>query len=194
MNSKLRLSAGISCLASILGTVVSSLTVASPALAGCGLLGLQQCPPRAIPWSQWAIETNHWIVQRYVVDPVYYADQYADLRQAFSYDDFALKKHWIENGIKECRRSSPVFDVRYYLNSYPDLQRAFGRDNCSAAVNHWNSNGVREGRQGHPNFSPKCYLKRYPDLQRASGASNYSAAIDHYFRYGRNENRNGKCG
>ncbi|WP_310429276.1 hypothetical protein [Chamaesiphon sp. VAR_48_metabat_135_sub] len=195
MNSanKVKVVATIGALISILGTATSSLIFALPASAGCGLLGLEPCPPKAIPWSQWAIETNNWIVQRSVIDPIYYTDRYDDLRKAFNYDPSALKKHWIENGIKECRASSPVFDVSYYLNSYPDLQAAFGQKNCSKAVRHWGENGIREGRQGHPDFSPKCYLNRYPDLQTALGASNYSAAIDHYFKYGRNEKRNGKC-
>jgi hypothetical protein len=195
MNSAntMKVTATICFLTSILGTAISSLIFALPASAGCGLLGLEPCPPKAIPWSQWAIETNHWIVQRNVIDPVYYADRYSDLRKAFSYDSSALKKHWIENGVKECRASSPVFDVGYYLSSNPDLQRAVGEKNCRAAVDHWNKYGLQEGRQGHADFSPKCYLNRYPDLQTALGASNYSAAIDHYFNYGRNEKRNGKC-
>lgn len=179
--------------ATAFGIITSSLIFTAPASAGCGFLGLEPCPPTPIPWSQWAIETNHWIVQRRIIDPIYYTDQYDDLRKAFNYDQLALKKHWIEHGTKECRRSSPVFDVSYYLNSNPDLQRAFGQKNCSEAVKHWSNNGIREGRQGHPDFSPKCYLSRYPDLQQALGGSNYSAAIDHYFKYGRNEARNGKC-
>jgi hypothetical protein len=189
-NMKSRLSRCILCLTSTIGTV--ALGFASPVYAGCGPLGLFECPPG--PYPEWAIRKNRPIVQRAVVDPVYYADQYADLRQAFNYNHFALKKHWIEHGTKECRRSSPVFDARYYLNSYPDLQRAFGRDNCTKAVVHWYENGITEGRQGHPDFSPKCYLDRYPDLQRAFGAQNYAAAIEHYFDNGRNENRNGQCG
>lgn len=195
MNSanKMKVVAAIGFLTSILGTTTSSLIFALPASAGCGPLGLLSCPPKAIPWSQYAIESNHWIVQRNVIDPIYYTDRYDDLRKAFNYDPSALKKHWIENGIKECRASSPVFDVSYYLKSYPDLQAAFGKTNCSKAVYHWNDNGIREGRQGHPEFSAKCYLNRYSDLQTALGANNYSAAIDHYFKYGRNEKRNGKC-
>lgn len=193
MNSKLGFSVGIGCLVSILGTAASSLMFTSPASAQlCKIL--PPCRPTPQPMSELAIKNNSWIVQKRVVDPIYYADQYADLRRAFGYDDFALKKHWLENGIKEGRRSSPVFDVRYYLNSYPDLQRAFGRENFYEAVNHWYNGGIPEGRQGHPDFSAKCYLNRYPDLQRAFGASNYAAAMDHYMRSGRNENRNGKCG
>ena len=195
MNSgnKTKVVAAIGFLASLLGTATSSLIFALPASAGCGPLGLLSCPPKAMPWSQYAIESNHWIVQRNVIDPIYYTDRYDDLRRAFNYNPSALKKHWIENGIKECRASSPVFDVSYYLNSNPDLQAAFGQKNCSKAVYHWNENGIREGRQGHPDFSAKCYLNKYPDLQTALGANNYSAAIDHYFNYGRKENRNGKC-
>jgi hypothetical protein len=173
--------------AAAFGITTSSLIFTLPVLADCGLLGLQACPPTR------TIDSNYWIIQRRIIDPTYYTDQYEDLRKAFGYDKSALKKHWIEFGIKECRRSSPVFDVGYYLDSNPDLQRAFGQRNCSEAVKHWNNDGIREGRQGHPDFSPKCYLNRYPDLQRALGASNYSDAIDHYFQYGRNEGRNGKC-
>jgi hypothetical protein len=179
--------------ATAFGMATSSLIFSTPASAGCGPLGLLECPPKSIPWSQWAIETDHWIVQRRVFDPIYYADQSSDLVRAIGYNKVALKRHWIENGIRECRRSSPVFDVNYYLSSHPDLQRAFGQRNCSESVRHWHNRGILEGRQGHPDFSPKCYLARYTDLQRAYGVSNYSEALNHYLRNGISENRNGRC-
>lgn len=183
MNSTLKFYVGLGCLVSILGTTASSLIFVSPASAR----------PKPMSRTESVIRFAPWMLQGRVFNHVYYTDQYPDLRRAFNYDAVRLQEHWIENGIKECRRSSPVFDVRYYLNSYPDLQRAFGRENCWEAVSHWYNGGIPEGRQGHPDFSAKCYLNRYPDLQRAYGANNYAAAMDHYMRSGRNENRNGKC-
>jgi hypothetical protein len=105
----------------------------------------------------------------------------------------AQRSHLIKHGIKECRRSSPIFDVSYYLSIHSDLQQAFGKKNCWDAAFHWLNYGIKEGRQSHPNFSVKCYLNRYPDLQRAFGAKNYEAAIDHYLRHGIKEGRNPKC-
>ncbi len=195
MNSanKMKVVTAISFLTSILATTASSLIFALPASAGCGLLGLEPCPPKAIPWSQWAIETNHWLVRSKVFNHVYYSDRHPDINKAFGYNENALKKHWIEAGVNECRSSSPVFDVSYYLSSHSDLQRAFGARNCRKAVDHWYNGGIPEGRQGHPDFKASCYLNRYPDLQQAFGGKNYAAAIDHYLSSGRNENRNGKC-
>jgi hypothetical protein len=116
-----------------------------------------------------------------------------DLYRAFGYNHDALKAHWLNYGINECRRSSPVFDVRHYLDAHGDLQMALGKNNCAAAVEHWHNYGISEGRASHPDFNVMCYLNRYSDLRMSFGAKNYRAGLTHYLEHGRYEGRVGTC-
>ncbi|KOR31641.1 hypothetical protein TI05_12295, partial [Achromatium sp. WMS3] len=98
-------------------------------------------------------------------------------------------------GIKEGRKSSPVFDVRFYLSTHTDLQIAFpnGATNYAMALEHWKNHGIKEGRRSSQTFDVKCYLGKYRDLQIAFGKRNYKAAINHYLAHGRREGRTTMC-
>lgn len=80
-----------------------------------------------------------------VFDASYYADSYADLKEAFGYDETALLQHYLTCGLQEGRCASTVFDVAAYRSAYPDLDAAFG-DNWNAYVNHYYTFGMTEGR------------------------------------------------
>lgn len=80
-----------------------------------------------------------------VFDASYYADSYADLKEAFGYDETALLQHYLTWGLQEGRCASTVFDVAAYRSAYSDLDAAFG-DNWNAYVNHYYTTGMAEGR------------------------------------------------
>lgn len=80
-----------------------------------------------------------------VFDASYYADSYADLKEAFGYDETALLQHYLTWGLQEGRCASTVFDVAAYRSAYPDLDAAFG-DNWNAYVDHYYTTGMAEGR------------------------------------------------
>ena len=82
---------------------------------------------------------------RDVFDAEYYADAYADLKEAFGNDAEALLQHYVTCGLSEGRFGSKVFDIAEYRNAYPDLDAAFG-DNWDAYVNHYVTFGITEGR------------------------------------------------
>ena len=81
-----------------------------------------------------------------IFDYKYYADTYPDLRNAFGYNENALRNHWLNCGIKEGRKSSAVYDGMYYLENNSDLKNAFGK-NYELAYNHFVNNGYKELRK-----------------------------------------------
>ncbi|MBD5481038.1 MAG: hypothetical protein HDR15_00690 [Lachnospiraceae bacterium] len=80
-----------------------------------------------------------------VFDASYYADSYADLKEAFGYDEAALLQHYMTYGLNEGRSASTVFNVAAYRAAYADLEAAFG-DDWNAYVNHYYTYGITEGR------------------------------------------------
>lgn len=80
-----------------------------------------------------------------VFDASYYADSYADLKEAFGYDEAALLQHYMTYGLNEGRSASTVFNVAEYRAAYADLEAAFG-DDWNAYVNHYYTYGIKEGR------------------------------------------------
>ena len=80
-----------------------------------------------------------------VFDASYYADSYADLKEAFGYDENALLQHYMTYGLNEGRSASTVFNVAEYRAAYADLEAVFG-DDWNAYVNHYYTYGITEGR------------------------------------------------
>lgn len=96
--------------------------------------------------------TNNWIpdsVQSIVFNATYYANKYADLKNAFGTDGQKLYQHFLDYGAKEGRQASPLFNVRTYLDKNGDLKAAFGSD-YKAAIKHFASNGIKETRVTAP--------------------------------------------
>lgn len=83
-------------------------------------------------------------------DSDYYAEKYADIKNAFGNDSNRMYKHYIFNGIKEGRQASPVFSVQHYLNENDDLLAAFGTNNYNSAFQHYIEFGRNEKRQTAP--------------------------------------------
>ncbi|HEX3038135.1 MAG TPA: hypothetical protein VHO94_03980 [Oscillospiraceae bacterium] len=105
----------------------------------------------------------------YLFDAYFYSNMYPDLKNAFGYDENALWNHWITDGIKEGRVSSPLFDVKYYLANNSDLKNAFGSDYV-AAYNHFLTNGYKEAsRKTSPIMDIGWYYNHNPDVASAVG-------------------------
>ena len=65
-----------------------------------------------------------------VFDPVYYADNYEDLKEAFGYNDSMLWKHFCDFGMNEFRQASANFNPTIYKDNNPDVANsAYGEDN-----------------------------------------------------------------
>ena len=77
-----------------------------------------------------------------------YADRYPDLKKAYGYNEAALKKHYIEHGIREERSYTPGcgFSALRYAELNPDLKRAFGFDSRKL-LNHYKQYGINENRE-----------------------------------------------
>lgn len=124
---------------------------------------------------------------RDVFSAKYYADQYADLKAAFGYDEEMLYQHFLKYGLKEGRNMSPILDVQEYREKYADLDAAFG-DNWDAYVQHFLDFGINENRDNGTNFDVKTYIKAYGDIAAAYG-DDFGAVIEHYLTFGIQEER-----
>lgn len=81
-----------------------------------------------------------------VFDPVYYANNHADLKKAFGSNAEKLFNHFIANGMKEGRQASAKFNVNVYKNTYSDLRLAFG-SNLPLYYKHYCTTGKNENRK-----------------------------------------------
>ncbi|MCR5848491.1 MAG: L,D-transpeptidase [Lachnospiraceae bacterium] len=96
-----------------------------------------------------------------IFDPIYYADSYGDLKEAFGYNEKLLWSHYLTYGIKEGRvctgsteavgtvtvmRDKTLFDPTFYANNNPDVVAVFG-NSLNGLYNHYKRYGKKEGRQ-----------------------------------------------
>ena len=83
-------------------------------------------------------------------DAEFYANTYADVKQAFGTDESLLYNHYISCGKAEGRLpyQSEIFDAEFYANTYPDVKNAFGL-NKELLYNHYITCGKAEGRLPH---------------------------------------------
>lgn len=144
-----------------------------------------------------------------VFDPYYYADQYADLKQAYGYDCSQLLQHFINYGMSEGRQAKASFNATSYRLQYSDLRRAYGND-LKPYYMHYLQWGRSEGRQGTgcnvlqngltrydgidyaAVYDYNTYVSRYSDVFRAYGYDD-QAVLLHFIHYGMNEGRIAKA-
>ena len=113
------------------------------------------------------------------LDPVYYGNKYADLKNAFGTDAKRLMDHWItygrfegrspKNGVTDegfVHARSVNLETMFYANKYPDLKNAFAYD-AEKLYQHWMTYGRGEGRL--PNKATEDYLA--PAARSANGQS-----------------------
>jgi len=124
---------------------------------------------------------------RDIFDAKYYAEQYADLAEAFGNDEEALYNHYVTFGFNEGRSMNALIDVKQYREAYADLDAAFG-DNWDAYVDHYLTYGFREGRNAYGEFDARYYMETYSDLSAAFG-DDVLALYTHYMNHGREEGR-----
>jgi len=124
-------------------------------------------------------------------DAQYYLNSYADLRNAFGNDLTKARTHWLNYGIKEGRKGSPVYDAVYYKNANADLVKYYGSD-WTKYLQHFIINGITEGRASSSEFCSRNYMARYSDLRAAFESDNYVMGAYHYNVAGRYEGRNGR--
>ncbi len=122
-----------------------------------------------------------------IFDAKYYADNNADLKAAYGYDEEKLYKHFVEHGLKENRKLSPILNVAEYRKAYKDLDAAFG-DNWDAYVQHFLETGAYEKRSEGVLFNPVIYAEAYADVAQAFG-KDVMAIAQHYLTVGISENR-----
>lgn len=126
-----------------------------------------------------------------VFDAKQYADDYADLKEAFGYDEQALLNHYLTYGIAEKRSmSGGLLDVVKYRETYADLDAAFG-DNWDAYVEHFLTYGIYEGRKSGTDFDALAYANKYADVKEAFG-DNALEIYRYYQTVGRAEGRDAK--
>ncbi|MCI9337981.1 MAG: hypothetical protein HFH93_10675 [Lachnospiraceae bacterium] len=79
-----------------------------------------------------------------VFDEHYYADSYADLKEAFGYDRELLWNHFMTFGVNEGCTMNRFIDIMKYRAMYEDLDAAFGND-WDAYLEHYLTYGAKEG-------------------------------------------------
>ena len=122
-------------------------------------------------------------------DASYYYNHYADLQEAYGYDEKALLNHFLNYGLAEGRIASPIFDITYYKKNNQDLVAAYGND-LKKYCTHFAVCGMNEGRQGCASFNVNSYKLQYVDLRQAYG-NDLPKYYKHYMKYGYRENRKG---
>lgn len=104
-----------------------------------------------LPWVEYTKKSSGYILNGLdyspVFDPVFYSNNYADLKAAFGNDANALWLHFQTFGMNEFRQASKEFDPIYYQNAYADVERAFGGDRPMYYM-HYVAFGKNEGRKG----------------------------------------------
>lgn len=80
-----------------------------------------------------------------VFNPDFYAERYADLKQAFGNDHSALWQHFTTFGMWEFRQASAEFNPTVYRDRYADLEKAYS-DYFPLYYWHYCHFGKKEGR------------------------------------------------
>ena len=80
-----------------------------------------------------------------VFNPDFYAEKYADLKQAFGNDHSALWQHFTTFGMWEFRQASAEFNPTVYRDRYADLEKAYS-DYFPLYYWHYCHFGKKEGR------------------------------------------------
>lgn len=81
-----------------------------------------------------------------VFDATFYANRYADLKQAYGTNKSKLLEHFKKYGMHEGRQACAGFNVLIYKARYADLQKAFGSD-LVRYYEHYIQCGHAEGRK-----------------------------------------------
>ena len=84
-------------------------------------------------------------IKNTVFDAWYYHAQHGDLAKAFGLVPKSLFNHYVNYGITEGRKASPIFDVKDYISLNGDLKQAFG-NNYAKGIKHFAEFGLNSDR------------------------------------------------
>ena len=137
----------------------------------------------------------------------YYIRHYKDIEEAYSDDEEAAFRHFVEYGMSEGRQANENFDVVSYIYQYQDLRRVFGND-LKLYYKHYAEHGYIEGRiatgcsemQDYLTeldgvdysdvYDYNYYVKRYEDVRDAYGYDDL-AVLTQFVKYGMKMGRKG---
>ncbi len=129
-----------------------------------------------------------------------YVEKYPVLLADLLYDETAMLKNFVEQGIKNGRQGSSAFSVQSYYREYEDLRRMYG-DNLPQYYYHFIRKGSSEGRHGTGCTTPvgyaciykgvdysavydfQYYTENHPEVRRAVGDDD-EAALRHFVEKG----------
>ncbi len=94
-----------------------------------------------------------------VFDVRFYMQRNPDVARFYAGNATRAYEHWMGDGMREGRESSPVFNVKFYAEKYPDVAAIVKKQGYKGAVEHWLQVGLPEGRQGTETFDVKVYLE-----------------------------------
>ena len=127
-----------------------------------------------VPAPPYYVSEETW-QEKAAFDTMVYRDSNPDIAHL---SDDELKEHWLEYGIKEGRRSSPVLDLGFYLNNNPDLKDAFGTD-YEKIYEHFIKHGYKEKRKSSSLFDGQYYTDHYPESVEKYGDDYMRHYVEH---------------
>ena len=119
-------------------------------------------------------------IRAYVFDAKYYADNNADLKKAYGYDETKLYWHFVNFGIEEGRCASPFFDVKFYMNQNGQNFLYTYKGDYEKAFKHFTSNyNSTKLMKLSPTFDASAYASIYPQLAE-QGIDTQFELLKHY--------------
>jgi hypothetical protein len=119
-------------------------------------------------------------------DSEFYQANSSDLQNL---DETQLRQHWLDFGLEENRKFSPIVNLDVYRANNPDLALA-GLTTNRQLFEHLGDRGVQEGRQFSERFDVAFYRATYPDLT-AAGLEGNEQLFEHFRTFGVLEGRLG---
>ncbi len=123
-------------------TIVKVLAMVTSAVMLSGVFSVCSVAP-SIVVEAYDAATNKALRENF--DATFYANKYADVKNAFGTNADALFNHFLNNGMKEGRMMNSNFDPNAYIAAYADI-KAYCNGDLTKAYIHYVTNGKREGR------------------------------------------------
>ena len=119
-------------------------------------------------------------IRPYVFDAKYYADNNADLKKAYGYDETKLYWHFVNFGIEEGRCASPFFDIKFYMNQNGQNFLYMYKGDYEKAFKHFISNyNSTKLMKLSATFDASVYASIYPQLAE-QGIDTLFELLKHY--------------
>jgi hypothetical protein len=119
-----------------------------------------------------------------LLDVDYYSDVNRDLVSGGLRTEQQFKDHFINFGISEGRKFSPIINLDLYRTSNADLTELSNED----LFNHLSEHGIAEGRKFSYFYDTSYYRNQSPDLSNDLNFNN-EQLFEHFLNIGLNEGR-----